>query len=155
MVNTYAANDDIYYNRPPVGKPKVKRMKKNNDLDNNLYNYQEENINKNQGTTSSHRRALNSFDNSSNISRLLNNNNNNSIRNNKQSKSFFNIKNNKNKNKKKIKGSLEDYKRLVKKYYNIIIGLQDELTKQTIKNYNLLEENVNLKQKINDIRQNQ
>lgn len=28
MVNTYAANDDIYYNRPPVGKPKVKRMKK-------------------------------------------------------------------------------------------------------------------------------
>ena len=113
------------------------------------------NINKNQGTTSSHRRALNSFDNSSNISRLLNNNNNNSIINNKQIKSFFNIKNNKNKNKKKIKGSLEDYKRLVKKYYNIIIGLQDELTKQTIKNYNLLEENVNLKQKINDIRQNQ
>jgi hypothetical protein len=46
MVNTYAANDDIYYNRPPVGKPKVKRMKKNNDLDNNLYNYQEENTNK-------------------------------------------------------------------------------------------------------------
>ena len=112
------------------------------------------NINKNQGATGTHRRAFNSFDNSSNISRSLNNNNN-SIRNNKQSKSFFNIKNNKNKNKKKIKGSLEDYKRLVKKYYNIIIGLQDELTKQTIKNYNLLEENVNLKQKINDIRQNQ
>jgi hypothetical protein len=43
----------------------------------------------------------------------------------------------------------------VKKYYTIIVGLQDELTKQTIKNYNLLEENVNLKQKINDIIQNQ
>ena len=43
----------------------------------------------------------------------------------------------------------------MKKYYTIIVGLQDELTKQTIKNYNLLEENVNLKQKINDIIQNQ
>ena len=42
MVNNYAANDDIYYNRPPVGKPKVKRMKRNNDLDNNS---QEQNIN--------------------------------------------------------------------------------------------------------------
>ena len=41
MVNNYAANDDIYYNRPPVGKPKVKRMKRNNDLDNNS---QEQNI---------------------------------------------------------------------------------------------------------------
>ena len=44
MVNNYAANDDIYYNRPPVGKPKVKRMKRNNDLDNNS---QEQNINEN------------------------------------------------------------------------------------------------------------
>jgi hypothetical protein len=33
--------------------------------------------------------------------------------------------------------------------------LQDELTKQTIINYDLLEENVNLKQRINDIIQNQ
>ena len=24
MVNNYAANDDVYYNRPPIGKPKVK-----------------------------------------------------------------------------------------------------------------------------------
>ena len=36
MVNNYAANDDIYYNRPPIGKPKVKRMKRNNDFNNNF-----------------------------------------------------------------------------------------------------------------------
>ena len=34
MINNYATNDDIYYNRPPIGKPKVKRMKRNNELDN-------------------------------------------------------------------------------------------------------------------------
>ena len=53
--------------------------------------------------------------------------------------------------KKRINASLNDYKHLVKKNYTIIVGLQDELTKQTIKNYNLLEENGNLKQKINNI----
>ena len=53
--------------------------------------------------------------------------------------------------KKRINASLNDYKGLVKKNYTIIVGLQDEITKQTIKNYNLLEENVNLKQKINNI----
>ena len=53
--------------------------------------------------------------------------------------------------KKRINASLNDYKRLVKNNYTIIVGLQDELTKQTIKNYNLLEENGNLKQKINNI----
>ena len=46
MVNNYAANDDVYYNRPPIGKPKVKRIKRNNnELDNNLSNFQEQNIN--------------------------------------------------------------------------------------------------------------
>ena len=35
MINNYAANDDMYYNRPPIGKPKVKRIKRNNDLENN------------------------------------------------------------------------------------------------------------------------
>ena len=44
MINNYAANDDIYYNRPPIGKPKVKRMKRNNEKD-NLNNYQEQNKN--------------------------------------------------------------------------------------------------------------
>ena len=45
MINNYTANDDIYYNRPPIGKPKVKRMKRNNEKDNNLNNYQEHNKN--------------------------------------------------------------------------------------------------------------
>ena len=45
MVNNYAANDDIYYNRPPIGKPKVKRIKRNNELENNINNFQEQNIN--------------------------------------------------------------------------------------------------------------
>ena len=45
MVNNYAANDDIYYNRPPIGKPKVKRIQRNNDLDNNLNSFQEQNSN--------------------------------------------------------------------------------------------------------------
>ena len=46
MVNNYAANDDVYYNRPPIGKPKVKRIKRNNnEFDNNLSNFQEQNIN--------------------------------------------------------------------------------------------------------------
>ena len=46
MVNNYAANDDVYYNRPPIGKPKVKRIKRNNnEFDNNSSNLQEQNIN--------------------------------------------------------------------------------------------------------------
>ena len=52
-------------------------------------------------------------------------------------------------------GSLEDYQRLVKKYYNIIVSLQDELTKETIKNYSLIDENLSLKQKINEVLQSQ
>ena len=110
------------------------------------------NVNRSQGMASSHRRAMNSFDNASNMSKLFNNFNPPRY---KQNRSYIKYNKDKNKGKKKISGNLEDYKRLVKKYYNIIVGLQDELTKQTIKNYNLLEENVNLKQKINDILQNQ
>ena len=45
MVNNYAANDDVYYNRPPIGKPKVKRIKRNNEHENNINNFQEQNIN--------------------------------------------------------------------------------------------------------------
>ena len=112
------------------------------------------NTNRSQGINANHKRALSSYDNSNSLSRQLNNNN--PLRNNKQNRSFINTKYNRDKSKpKKINGSLEDYKRLAKKYYSIIIGLQDELTKQTIKNYNLIEENMNLKQKINDIIQNQ
>ena len=46
------------------------------------------------------------------------------------------------------KDNAEDYQKLAKKFYCIIIGLQDELTRQTVKNYALLEENIDLKQKI-------
>ena len=117
----------------------------------NFYKNNYININRSQGISSSHKRAQNSFDNSSSISKLFNNN---QIKD-KQNRSYIKINKNKKNPKKIINGSLDDYKRLVKKYYNIIVGLQDELTKQTIKNYNLLEENVNLKQRINDIIQNQ
>ena len=113
------------------------------------------NINKSQGITPTHKRALSSYDNSNIKGRLYYNI---QMKNNNQNRSFFNSKYNKDKSKsksKKVNGSLEDYKRLTKKYYSIIIGLQDELTKQTIKNYNLIEENMNLKQKINEIVQNQ
>ena len=113
------------------------------------------NINRSQAIGPSHKRSLSSYDNPNNISKYSNYNNN-SIRNNKQNRSFLNQRYNKDKLRtKKVNGSLEDYKRLAKKYYSIIVGLQDELTKQTIKNYNLIEENMNLKQKINDIMQNQ
>ena len=104
----------------------------------------------------SHKRALSSYDNNNYISRQINNNISN--RTSRQNKSFLNSMSHKSKSKtkaKKINGTLEDYQRLTKKYYSIIIGLQEELTKQTIRNYNLLEENVNLKKKINEIIQNQ
>lgn len=52
------------------------------------------------------------------------------------------------------KDTTEDYQRLAKKFYCIIISLQDELTRQTVKNYSLLEENINLKQQISEIQKN-
>ena len=48
------------------------------------------------------------------------------------------------------KDSVEDYQRLAKKFYSIIISLQDELTKQTVRNFNLLEENMSLKQELTE-----
>ena len=51
------------------------------------------------------------------------------------------------------KDNAEDYQKLAKKFYCIIIGLQDELTRQTVKNYALLEENIDLKQKISEAMQ--
>ena len=35
MVNNYATNDDDYYNRTPIGKPKVKRIKRNSNANTN------------------------------------------------------------------------------------------------------------------------
>ena len=51
------------------------------------------------------------------------------------------------------KNNAEEYQKLAKKFYCIIIGLQDELTRQTVKNYALLEENIDLKQKISEAAQ--
>ena len=116
-----------------------------------MQSYKNHYININRSQSISHKGALNPLDNSSNISKYLNNNRAKY----RPNRSYIKYNKDKNKGKKKIIGNLEDYKKLVKKYYNIIIGLQDELTKQTIRNYYLLEENVNLKQKINDIFQNQ
>ena len=53
-----------------------------------------------------------------------------------------------------IRDTAEDYQRLAKKFYCIIISIQDELTRQTVKNYSLLEENLNLKQQISEIQKN-
>ena len=96
----------------------------------------------NKKSANSHKRALSSY-------------NNKYIKNggNKVNKSFVSGRE-KSKNREKY-GNEEDYKKLAKKYYSIIMGLQEELTKQTINNYNLREENIELKQKINDIMQNQ
>ena len=54
MVNNYATNDDDYYNMPPIGKPKARRIKrnnndnnyKNNNYDSNLNNYGEPKLKK-------------------------------------------------------------------------------------------------------------
>lgn len=96
----------------------------------------------NMRSANTRKRAFNSYDNKS-------------IKNggNKTNRSFA-YGREKSKNREKY-GNLDDYKKLAKKYYNIIMGLQEELTKQTINNYNLREENIELKQKINDIMQNQ
>ena len=102
----------------------------------------------------SHKRAFSSYENSNIINKK--NTNNSQPKNDRQIINFFNSKYGKNKYKsKKIGGAVDDFKRLAKKYYNIIIGLQEELTKQTIKNYNLIEENMELKQKINEVMQGQ
>lgn len=60
----------------------------------------------------------------------------------------------KNYNENSSRDTLEDYQRLAKKFYCIIMSLQDELTRQTIKNYSLLEENINLKEQISEIQKN-
>ena len=56
MVNNYATNDDDYYNRPPVGKPKARRIKRNtnnqNTNSNTKNNNNYENINNNIETKS-------------------------------------------------------------------------------------------------------
>ena len=92
MVNNYAANDDIYYNRPPVGKPKVKRMKRNNDLDNNS---QEQNINENPTNNEYLKNRINYNNNEENKDEEVKNNEkieNFSVDNNNNRKNKFNNK---------------------------------------------------------------
>ena len=88
MVNNYATNDDDYYNRPPIGKPKARRIKrntinnntntnvnnnKNNDLENKLNNYEEP---KNKMTSSKIRKNNNDYNNDNDFNSNSNNDDN-------------------------------------------------------------------------------
>ena len=85
---------------------------------------------------------------------LINNNNDN----NRRGKSFeFNRNNNNNNNNKGISGfenmnsnmgNKEDYQAITKKFYSVILHLQDELGKLTVKNYSLEQENNFLREQI-------
>ena len=94
-----------------------------------------------------HKRSSSSIQSMDNLNKQFYNNNRNGNKNiihsfnSNQRNSMFN----------KEMNNIEDYQRLSKKFYSIIITLQDELTKQTIRNYSLLEENLNLKQQFNEI----
>lgn len=113
----------------------------------NKYNYEQ-----NQKTNSSrHKRSISSIQSSGNSNREINQSSNRKAKNIIQS--FHSNNNNYQRNTmfNKEKDNIEDYQRLAKKFYSIIITLQDELTKQTIKNYSLLEENLNLKQQFSEI----
>ena len=113
----------------------------------NKYNYDQ-----NQKTNSSrHKRSISSIQSSGNSNRKINQNSNRKAKN--IIHSFHSNNNNYQRNTmfNREKDNIEDYQRLAKKFYSIIITLQDELTKQTIKNYSLLEENLNLKQQFSEI----
>jgi hypothetical protein len=113
----------------------------------NKYNYEQ-----NQKTNSSrHKRSISSIQSSGNSNREINQSSNRKAKN--IIHSFHSNNNNYQRNAmfNKEKDNIEDYQRLAKKFYSIIITLQDELTKQTIKNYSLLEENLNLKQQFSEI----
>ena len=115
MVNNYATNDDDYYNRPPIGKPKARRIKrntinnnntstnvhnnKNNDFENKINNYAEPKI---KMTSSKIRKNNNNdyndndFKSNSNNDDNYNDNNNyynfNKLRNNKGNQNLRNVK---------------------------------------------------------------
>ena len=102
--------------------------------------------------SSRHKRSSSSIQSIDNLNRQSNNNINKKGGNKNFLNSFnsnYNYQRNSNQNKEI--DNVEDYQRLAKKFYSIIITLQDELTKQTIKNYSLLEENFNLKQQFTEI----
>ena len=102
--------------------------------------------------SSKHKRSSSSIQSMDSLNKQLNNNSNKRNGNKNIIHSFNNINNyQRNLMFNKEMDNIEDYKRLSKKFYSIIITLQDELTKQTIRNYSLLEENLNLKQQFNEI----
>ena len=45
-------------------------------------------------------------------------------------------------------GNIEDYQAITKKFYSVILHLQDELGKLTVKNYSLEQENNFLREQI-------
>ena len=88
MVNNYATNDDDYYNRPPIGKPKARRIKrntinnntntnvnnkKNNDFENKFNNYEEPKI---KMTSSKIRKNNNDYNNDNDFNSNSNNDDN-------------------------------------------------------------------------------
>jgi hypothetical protein len=90
MVNNYATNDDDYYNRPPIGKPKARRIKrntinnnnntntnvnnkKNNDFENKLNNYEEP---KSKMTSSKIRKSNNDYNKDNDFNSNSNNDDN-------------------------------------------------------------------------------
>ena len=99
--------------------------------------------------SSKHKRSSSSIQSMDSLNKQLNNNSNKRNGNKNIIQSFNNSQRNSMFNKEL--NNIEDYQRLSKKFYSIIITLQDELTKQTIRNYSLLEENLNLKQQFNEI----
>ena len=90
MVNNYATNDDDYYNRPPIGKPKARRIKrntinnnnntntnvnnnKNKDFENKFNNYEEPKI---KMTSSKIRKNNNDYNNDNDFNSNSNNDDN-------------------------------------------------------------------------------
>lgn len=115
MINNYATNDDDYYNRPPIGKPKARRIKRNNinntsSNDNNNKNINYENKSNNYGepkikmTSSKIRKNINDYNDDNDFNSNVNNddnyNENNSNNNdNNNYKNFNKFRNNNNNNK--------------------------------------------------------
>jgi uncharacterized protein YaaN involved in tellurite resistance len=50
-----------------------------------------------------------------------------------------------------IEGKIEDYQAIAKKFYSIILHLQEELGKLTVQNYTLEQENNFLKEQLKNI----
>ena len=104
MVNNYATNDDDYYNRPPVGKPKARRIKRNtnNYMNNNLNNFGEQKI---QNETEKNNNDYKENEINNNINDYEENNYNNYY-NNKNNFHTFSKNNKENQNQRSSKGNI-------------------------------------------------